>query len=168
MNRSILIIDDEASIRQSLSGALSDEGYQVMSAPNAAQGMELIRKISPDVVIMDIWMPDVDGLTALNEIRKQGIEIPIIMMSGHGTIETAVKATKLGAFDFVEKPVELDRVLVLIRNALSARDLISGKPGASETNLNPQTPDRGIPSHERRQRADSAGGSHIGIGSDHG
>jgi two-component system nitrogen regulation response regulator NtrX len=124
MRRTILIIDDEASIRQSLSGALSDEGYQVMSAPNAAQGMELIRKNHPDVVFMDIWMPDIDGLTALNEIKQQGFETPIIMMSGHGTIETAVKATKLGAFDFIEKPVELDRVLVLIRNALSARDLI--------------------------------------------
>lgn len=124
MSRTILIIDDEASIRQSLSGALSDEGYQVMSAPNASQGMELLRKQQPDVVLMDIWMPDIDGLTALNEIKQQGFETPIIMMSGHGTIETAVKATKLGAFDFVEKPVELDRVLVLIRNALSARDLI--------------------------------------------
>ncbi len=124
MRRTILIIDDEASIRQSLSGALSDEGYQVMSAPNAAQGIEIIRKSRPDVVLMDIWMPDVDGLTALNEIKQQGLETPIIMMSGHGTIETAVKATKLGAFDFVEKPVELDRILVLVRNALSARDLI--------------------------------------------
>ena len=124
MSRTILIIDDEASIRQSLSGALSDEGYQVMSAPNAAQGIELLRKNNPDVVIMDIWMPDIDGLTALNEIKQQGFETPVIMMSGHGTIETAVKATKLGAFDFVEKPVELDRILVLVRNALSARDLI--------------------------------------------
>jgi two-component system nitrogen regulation response regulator NtrX len=124
MRRTILIIDDEASIRQSLSGALSDEGYQVMSAPNAAQGIELVKKHSPDLILMDIWMPDVDGLTALNAMKQQGIEIPIIMMSGHGTIETAVKATKLGAFDFLEKPIELDRTLVLIRNALSARDLI--------------------------------------------
>src|ERR1035437_9336526 len=124
MRRTILIIDDEASIRQSLSGALSDEGYQVMSAPNAAQGIEIIRKNHPDVVLMDIWMPDVDGLTALNEIKQQGFETPVIMMSGHGTIKTAVKATKLGAFDFVEKPVELDRILVLVRNAVSARDLI--------------------------------------------
>ena len=124
MRRTILIIDDEASIRQSLSGALSDEGYLVMSAPNAAQGVEMIRKNHPDVVLMDIWMPDVDGLTALNEIKQQGFETPVIMMSGHGTIETAVKATKLGAFDFVEKPVELDRILVLVRNAVSARDLI--------------------------------------------
>ena len=124
MRRTILIIDDEASIRQSLSGALSDEGYQVMSAPNAAQGIELMKKNNPDLVLMDIWMPDLDGLTALNEIKQQGIETPVIMMSGHGTIETAVKATKLGAFDFLEKPIELDRTLVLIRNALSARDLI--------------------------------------------
>ena len=90
MSRTILIIDDEASIRQSLSGALSDEGYKVMSAPNAAQGIELLRKNNPDVVLMDIWMPDMDGLTALNEIKTQGFETPVIMMSGHGTIETAV------------------------------------------------------------------------------
>ncbi len=124
MRRSILIIDDEASIRLSLSGALSDEGYRVASAPSASQAIEIIRKDNPDLILMDIWMPDIDGLTALNEIKNQGIEIPIIMMSGHGTIETAVKATKLGAFDFVEKPIELDRLLVLIRNALSAKDLI--------------------------------------------
>jgi two-component system nitrogen regulation response regulator NtrX len=123
MSRTILIIDDEASIRQTLAGALNDEGYRTLLAPNAAQGIELARKQNPDVILLDIWMPEIDGLTALNEMKQQGSEIPVIIMSGHGNIETAVKATKLGAFDFVEKPIELDRILVLIRNALSARDL---------------------------------------------
>ncbi len=124
MTRTLLIIDDESGIRQTLSGALSDEGYKILTAPNAVQGLEILRKQSPDLVLLDIWMPEMDGLTALNEIKTQGIDVPVIIMSGHGNIETAVKATKLGAYDFIEKPIELDRVLVLIRNALSARDLI--------------------------------------------
>jgi two-component system nitrogen regulation response regulator NtrX len=124
MSRTILIIDDEASIRQTLAGALSDEGYRTLLAPNAMQGVEIARRQNPDVILLDIWMPEIDGLTALTEMKKEGLEIPVIIMSGHGNIETAVKATKLGAFDFVEKPIELDRILVLIRNALSARDLI--------------------------------------------
>ena len=124
MSRTLLIIDDEPSIRDSLAGALSDEGYQILKAPNALQGIELAKKNNPDLILLDIWMPEMDGLTALNEMKSQGIETPVIIMSGHGNIETAVKATKLGAFDFMEKPVELDRLLVLIRNALSTRDLI--------------------------------------------
>ena len=124
MSRTLLIIDDESGIRQTLAGALSDEGYRILTAPNAIQGMEILRKQNPDLILLDIWMPDMDGMTALNEIKSQGHDLPIIIMSGHGNIETAVKATKLGAFDFVEKPIELDRLLVLIRNALSARDLV--------------------------------------------
>lgn len=124
MSRTILIIDDEPSILHSLSGALGDEGYRTLTAANAAQGIDLLKKERPDLLLLDIWMPDVDGLSALNEIRQQGNETPIIMMSGHGTVETAVKATKLGAYDFVEKPIELDRLLVLIRNAIAAKDLL--------------------------------------------
>jgi two-component system nitrogen regulation response regulator NtrX len=124
MSRTILIIDDEPSIRDSLGGALQDEGYRVLQAPNARQGIEVMIKETPDLVLLDIWMPELDGMGALSEMKSKGLEIPVIIMSGHGNIETAVKATKLGAFDFMEKPVELDRLLVLIRNALSARDLI--------------------------------------------
>jgi two-component system nitrogen regulation response regulator NtrX len=124
MSRTILIIDDEPSIRDSLAGALQDEGYRTLKSPNARQGIETALKENPDLILLDIWMPDLDGMAALGEMKAKGIEIPVIIMSGHGNIETAVKATKLGAFDFMEKPVELDRLLVLIRNALSARDLI--------------------------------------------
>ena len=123
MSRTILIIDDERAILGSLSGALSDEGYKTYTASSAKEGFELLRKHNPDCIFLDIWMPEMDGLQALKEIKSQDQETPVIIMSGHGNIETAVKATKLGAFDFMEKPVELDRVLVLIRNALSARDL---------------------------------------------
>lgn len=124
MSRTLLIIDDEASIRSTLQGALEDEGYKVITAPHAQAGLEAIQLQSPDLVIMDIWMPDKDGLTTLQEMRQRGFELPAIIMSGHGNIEAAVKATKFGAFDFVEKPIELDRLLVLIRNALSAKDLV--------------------------------------------
>ena len=123
MSRTILIIDDERAIRDSLAGALSDEGYKTLTAASAKEGFESVRKHNPDCILLDIWMPEMDGLQALTEMKLQGVDTPVIIMSGHGNIETAVKATKLGAFDFMEKPVELDRVLVLIRNALSARDL---------------------------------------------
>jgi two-component system nitrogen regulation response regulator NtrX len=123
MSRTILIIDDERAIRDSLAGALSDEGYKTLTAASAKEGFESVKKNNPDCILLDIWMPEMDGLQALTEMKHQGVDTPVIIMSGHGNIETAVKATKLGAFDFMEKPVELDRVLVLIRNALSARDL---------------------------------------------
>ena len=123
MSRTILIIDDEPSIRDSLEGALTDEGYKTLKANSALAGIELAQKNSPDAILLDIWMPEMDGLTALQELKKRGVETPVIIMSGHGTIETAVKSTKLGAFDFLEKPIELDRLLLVIRNALSARDL---------------------------------------------
>jgi two-component system nitrogen regulation response regulator NtrX len=123
MSRTILIIDDEPSIRDSLEGALTDEGYKTLKANSALSGIELAQKNSPDAILLDIWMPEMDGLTAIQELKKRGVETPVIIMSGHGTIETAVKSTKLGAFDFLEKPIELDRLLLVIRNALSARDL---------------------------------------------
>ncbi len=109
MSRTILVVDDESSIRKTLEGALTDEGYQVVTASSASQAFELIQKHNPDLILLDIWMPEMDGLTALDQLKTQGLDTPIIIMSGHGNIETAVKATKLGAFDFVEKPVELDR-----------------------------------------------------------
>jgi two-component system nitrogen regulation response regulator NtrX len=124
MSRTILIIDDEPAIRDSLAGALADEGYRTLKAHNATSGIELALKHDPSLILLDIWMPEMDGMTALQELKKRGVDSPVLIMSGHGNIETAVKATKLGAFDFMEKPIELDRLLVLIRNALSARDLI--------------------------------------------
>lgn len=124
MSRTILVVDDESSIRKTIDGALSDEGYQVLCASGATQAFEIVKKTPPDLILLDIWMPEIDGLTVLDQLKSQGNEIPVIIMSGHGNIETAVKATKLGAFDYLEKPIELDRLLVLIRNALSARDLI--------------------------------------------
>ena len=118
MARTILIIDDEESIIQSLTGILNDEGFEVISATSGKAGMEKIEETMPDIVLLDIWMPDMDGLDTLVGIKEEYPHLQVIMISGHGTIETAVKATKLGAYDFIEKPLSLDKVLLCISNAL--------------------------------------------------
>ena len=123
MSKSILIVDDEISIRQSLGGALKDEGYDVRSAASGVAGIDRLREARCDIVILDIWMPDLDGLETLKRILSEWPDQTVIMMSGHGTIETAVRAVKLGAWDFVEKPLSLERLLVLIQNASSTQDL---------------------------------------------
>ncbi len=123
MSRLVLVVDDEASIRQSLMGALKDEGYRVALASSGKEGIEGIRYERPDVVLLDIWMPEVDGIETLRMIKSEWSDQIVIMMSGHGNIETAVKATKLGAFDFIEKPLSLERLLVLLQNVSSVQDL---------------------------------------------
>lgn len=123
MSRLVLIIDDEASIRQSLLGALKDEGYKVITASSGKEGLDLIRADRPDVVLLDIWMPEMDGIETLRQIKSEWSDQVVIMMSGHGSIETAVKSTKLGAFDFVEKPLSLERIIVLLQNVSSMQDL---------------------------------------------
>ena len=123
MSRLILVIDDEKSIRLSLTGALRDEGYRVTVAASGREGIEALRAEKPDVILLDIWMPEMDGLETLKQVKAEWPEQIVIMMSGHGNIETAVRATKLGAFDFVEKPLSLERILVLLQNASSVHDL---------------------------------------------
>ncbi len=123
MSRTVLVIDDEAAIRQSLTGALRDEGFRVSLASSGIEGIEVLRSDRPDVVLLDIWMPEQDGIETLKQIKAEWPDLAVIMMSGHGTIETAVRATKLGAFDFVEKPLSLDRLLVLLQNACTVQDL---------------------------------------------
>jgi two-component system nitrogen regulation response regulator NtrX len=119
----ILIVDDEPGIRQSLKGVLEDEGYKTFAVGSGEACLEALEKRSFDVVLLDIWLPGMDGLEALEKI-KQGDNGPeVIMISGHGTIETAVRATKLGAFDFLEKPLSLEKTLILLKNAIEARKL---------------------------------------------
>jgi two-component system nitrogen regulation response regulator NtrX len=120
---SILIVDDEASILQSLSGLLSDEGFDVITASNGYEALKTIDRESPDLVLLDIWMPGIDGIDTLKEIKKDNPHVQVIIITGHGTVETAVKATKLGAFDFIEKPLSIDKVIVAINNALNFRRL---------------------------------------------
>src|ERR1700752_1354091 len=119
----ILIVDDEAGIRDSLAGILADEGYSPSSASTGEACLDLLRKTPFDVVLLDIWLPGADGLETLAKIRDLDNPPEVIMISGHGTIETAVRATKLGAYDFLEKPLSIDRTLILIRNSIDAKKL---------------------------------------------
>ncbi len=124
--QNILVVDDEAEIRKSLCGVLEDEGYNVTAAENAEECFDTLRKRSFDLVLLDIWLPGMDGLDCLSKIKSETAtdDLPeIIMISGHGTIETAVRATKMGAFDFLEKPLSLDRTLIVVKNAIDAKKL---------------------------------------------
>jgi DNA-binding NtrC family response regulator len=119
--REILIVDDEIGIRELLSEILQDEGYRVSVAENASEARAYRIKQQPSLVLLDIWMPDTDGVTLLREWAAAGqLTMPVVMMSGHGTIETAVEATKVGAFDFLEKPVGLQKLLGTVSRALKA------------------------------------------------
>jgi len=118
MSKQILVVDDEERIRQSLTGVLKDEGYEVLEAKDGAQAVRQIENDPPDLVLLDIWMPGGDGIETLERMKAQIPGLPVIMISGHANIELAVKATKLGAFDFIEKPLSLDKVLLTVSNAL--------------------------------------------------
>ncbi len=120
----ILIIDDEKNIRDSLVGILQDEGYSTRTATNGTNGIEAINDERPDLVLLDIWMPGIDGIETLQQIRTKHPDLQIIMMSGHATIETAVTATKLGAYDFIEKPLSLEKLLVCVQNGLKVQQLV--------------------------------------------
>ncbi len=121
----ILVVDDEAEIRASLEEILREEGYGVATAADAEEAMDLVRDAPYEVVLLDIWLPGRDGLEVLAEMRELKTETrpEVVIISGHGTIEAAVKATKLGAYDFLEKPLSLDRTLIVIKNAVEARRL---------------------------------------------
>jgi two-component system nitrogen regulation response regulator NtrX len=121
----ILVVDDESQIRTSLEEILREEGYGVAGAADAEEALTLLRDVPYDVVLLDIWLPGRDGLEILAEIRTWPAETrpEVVMISGHGTIETAVKATKLGAYDFLEKPLSLERTLIVVKNAVEARRL---------------------------------------------
>ena len=121
----VLIVDDEAEIRQSLESILAEEGYLVTSTGTAGEALTLLRDAAYDVVLLDIWLPDRDGLETLGEIRRMdSANVPeVVIISGHGTIESAVRATKLGAYDFLEKPLSLARTLIVLKNAMRARQM---------------------------------------------
>jgi two-component system nitrogen regulation response regulator NtrX len=122
--KTILVVDDEQSIRESLDGILQDEGFRTISAETGEDALAMLGAENPDLILLDIWLPGMDGLETLHRIRENNPEQLVIMMSGHGTIETAVKATKLGAYDFIEKPLSLEKVLISIENALKVSRLV--------------------------------------------
>lgn len=116
----ILVVDDEMGIRELLSEILGDEGHVVWAAENAKQAREIRAAETPDLVLLDIWMPDTDGVTLLKEWQRDGLlTMPVIMMSGHATIDTAVEATRIGALNFLEKPIALQKLLKAVQQGLS-------------------------------------------------
>jgi DNA-binding NtrC family response regulator len=116
----ILVVDDEMGIRELLSEILSDEGHVITTAENAQQARELRAASAPELVLLDIWMPDTDGVTLLKEWQRDGLlTMPVIMMSGHATIDTAVEATRIGALNFLEKPISLQKLLKAVQQGLS-------------------------------------------------
>ena len=119
MTETILIVDDEEGIRSALAGILEDEGYRTVSAADGIEALALCMRELPGLVLLDIWMPKMDGIETLKRLKEQHPALNVIMMSGHGTIETAVKSTKLGAYDFIEKPLSLEKVVVTVENALA-------------------------------------------------
>ncbi len=123
MTARIMIVDDEQPIRDSLQGLFEDEEYLVVCAASGEEAIARLRKQPVDCILLDIWMPGIDGLETLNRIHLMDANLPVIMMSGHATIDTAVRATRQGAFDFVEKPVSFDRLMILARNAVQKRRL---------------------------------------------
>ncbi len=114
-----LIIDDEAGIRTSLSGVLSDEGWLVEDVPNGLTGIKAFNRRKPNIVFLDIWMPGIDGIETLQKLKDLDGSVPIVIMSGHGTIDTAVRATRLGAFEYLEKPLSIDKILPILEFAKS-------------------------------------------------
>ena len=123
MSKTILIVDDEESICQSLGGVLSDDGYEVMTAGSGEEALKIVEEEMLSLVLLDIWLPGIDGIETLKIIKAGHPQLRVVMMSGHGTIETAVKATKLGAFDFIEKPLSLEKVLLIVKHALDITQL---------------------------------------------
>ena len=119
MKKTILIVDDEESICQTLGGILTDEGYEVVTAASGEDALRILEEEPPNLVVLDIWLPGMDGIEVLKTIKAAHPHLQVVMMSGHGTIETAVKATKLGAFDFIEKPLSLEKVILVVNHAMN-------------------------------------------------
>lgn len=131
----VLIVDDQEEILTSLGAILADEGHEVLKARDGQDALHIVQSDSPDIVFLDIWIPGIDGLQTLKAIKRIAPKCHVIMMSGHGTIETAVKAIKLGAEDYLEKPLNLEDTLHLVDKAISSKKImseimdLSGNPG---------------------------------------
>jgi two-component system nitrogen regulation response regulator NtrX len=123
MKPTILVVDDEPGVRAALSGVLRDEGYAVEAVDSGEACLDRVTRAVYDVIVLDVWLPGIDGLATLERLRDRQVESPIVMISGHGNIESAVRAIKVGAFDFVEKPLSLEKTVLVVRNALRQRRL---------------------------------------------
>ena len=123
MKSTVLIVDDEAGVRSALSGVLRDEGYAVDAVDSGEACLDRVVRTPYDVIVLDIWLPGMDGLATLSRLRERRVDAPVVMISGHGNIESAVRAIKMGAFDFVEKPLSLDKTVLVVGNAVRQRRL---------------------------------------------
>jgi two-component system nitrogen regulation response regulator NtrX len=123
MRSSVLIVDDEAGVRSALSGVLRDEGYAVEAVDSGEACLDRVMRATFDVIVLDIWLPGMDGLATLEKLQDRRIDAPVIMISGHGNIESAVRAIKMGAFDFIEKPLSLEKTVLVVANAVRQRRL---------------------------------------------
>ena len=123
MKPTVLIVDDEAGVRSALSGVLRDEGYAVDAVDSGEACLDRLSRAAYDVIVLDIWLPGMDGLATLEKLRERRVDSPVVMISGHGNIESAVRAIKLGAYDFVEKPLSLEKTVLVIGNAVRQRRL---------------------------------------------
>src|SRR6187401_3258610 len=123
MKSTILIVDDEPGVRSALSGVLRDEGYNVEAVASGEACLDRVTRGAIDLIVLDVWLPGMDGLATLARLRERQVDAQIVLISGHGNIESAVRAIKLGAFDFVEKPLSLDKTVLVVRNALRQRRL---------------------------------------------
>lgn len=119
----VLVVDDEEGIRESLSDVLSDEGYQVITAESGERCLKILEDQTPDLIFLDVWMPGIDGLETLDRIMSKNTGLPVVMISGHANIETAVKATRTGAYDFIEKPLSLERIVLVAKRAIEKKTL---------------------------------------------
>jgi two-component system nitrogen regulation response regulator NtrX len=119
----ILIVDDEEGIRESLSQIMEDEGYETLTVSSGEEAIRVVRETMPDLVLLDIWMSGIDGIETLQEIKATNPDLPVIMISGHANIESAIKATKMGAYDLLEKPLSLEKVLLTVQRALEKKSL---------------------------------------------
>ena len=135
LRKTILVVDDEEGVRESVREVLSDEGYRVVDTADGGRVIDLIRREKPGLVLLDVWMPEIDGIGLLKEIKVQEPNLNVVMVSGHGNIHMAVTATKFGAFDFIEKPVSLDGLLLTVRRALGE---LSVKPAKKENGHAPK------------------------------
>jgi two-component system nitrogen regulation response regulator NtrX len=123
MKPTILIVDDEPGVRTALSGVLRDEGYTVDAVSSGEECLDRVTRGAFDLIVLDVWLPGMDGLATLARLRERQVDAQIVLISGHGNIESAVRAIKMGAFDFVEKPLSLEKTVLVVRNALHQRRL---------------------------------------------
>jgi two-component system nitrogen regulation response regulator NtrX len=119
----VMIVDDEEGIRGTLSGILEDEGYEPVTASSGEEALRIAKDVNPDIILLDVWLTGMDGIQTMKELKEDTRDLPVIMISGHANVELAVKATKIGAYEFLEKPLSMEKVLLTIRRALEKRVL---------------------------------------------